>query len=185
MIEKNADNLKKLLADRATREDAGFAMSDEQALLVVSDSELLQVYLERWRSRTSDLLEASQGLNITASPKLAPPGYYQTQAGERWWDGEKWGALKQGLSAPETGANGVPGFVLGLLALFFVAVPIFALPLGIPGWVVSRKAQKRIPFGGRGRWAATTGLTLSIIAVSLTSLFMLLAIPGAWVANFG
>ena len=64
-------------------------------------------------------------------------------------------------------------------------MPIIALPLGIPGWVMSHKAMKRIPQGIKGRGLAIAGFVLAICAVCLTSLFMLLAILGILLANFG
>jgi uncharacterized membrane protein YidH (DUF202 family) len=79
----------------------------------------------------------------------------------------------------------MPGFVLGVLSIFFVTIPFLCLPLGIVGWVQSSKAVRRIPVGSAGRGLAVAGLVLSIIGVSLTTLFMLLAIPGAWQRNFG
>lgn len=79
----------------------------------------------------------------------------------------------------------VPGFVLGLVSVFFISVPVLCLPLSITGWVFAQKALRSLPAGTPGRGLALAGLILAIAATSITVLFMLLAIPGAIIHNFG
>lgn len=125
---------------------------------------------------------------MTDNSPTAPAGWYDNGAGsQQWWDGTQWGAPlapQQAIPGPNVPGR-VPGFVLGLLAAFFVAAPFLCLPLGIVGWVQSSKAMRRMPVGTPGRGLAVAGLVLSIGAVSVTTLLMLLAIPGAWQHNFG
>lgn len=113
------------------------------------------------------------------------PGWYNDGSGRRrWWTGTAWGEQFEVDAAPFVSSR-VPGFVLGLIAVLFIGLPIVCLPLGIVGWVQSAKALKAIPVGQMGRGLAMAGLILSIVAVSLTTLIMLLAIPGAYQHNFG
>lgn len=121
---------------------------------------------------------------------LPEAGWYDDGSGRnRYWDGAGWTAHYAPTVQPSTQQSPVPGrvsgFVCGLLGLLFVTMPIVALPLGIVGWVLSAKAQKRIRSGAAGAGLTVAGLVLSIIAVCLTSLFMFLAIPGAMMRNFG
>lgn len=127
---------------------------------------------------------------------LPPAGWYDDGSGrQRYWNGTGWtesyapSVPAKQVSIQQQPVMDVPGrtsgFVCGLIAAIFVAMPIVALPVGIPGWVLSAKAMKRLPEGSRGRGLAIAGLVLSICAVCLTSLFMLMAIPGALARNFG
>jgi hypothetical protein len=81
--------------------------------------------------------------------------------------------------------SGTPGFVLSLLGLIFVAGPIICLPLSITGLVLSRRAKDSLFEGQPGFKLANAGFVIGIVAICITSLFMLLAIPGAWQRNFG
>lgn len=77
------------------------------------------------------------------------------------------------------------GFVLGLLAALITPIPFICIPLAVVGWILSAKALRLMPAGVPGRGLALAGLILSIVAISLTVVFMLLAVPGAWQNNFG
>lgn len=119
-------------------------------------------------------------------------GWYQHADGAtRYWDGSIWveapGApARNGLQSSSVEVPGrVSGFVLGIFCVLVVTIPILSLPLGIIGIVQSRKATTRLVLGAPGRGMAVAGLILSICGVCITSLLMLAAIPGAWVANFG
>lgn len=81
--------------------------------------------------------------------------------------------------------SATPGFVLSLLGLIFIAVPLICLPLSITGIVMSRRAKGSLFEGQEGFKLANAGFVIGIVAVCITSLFMLLAIPGAWQHNFG
>lgn len=119
-----------------------------------------------------------------ATIRTAPPGWYRDGAGSaRWWTGIAWSepySAQPALSIP----GRIPGFVLGLIAALSTPIPLVCLPLGIVGWVQSAKALKVMPSGQQGRGLALAGFILSIAAVSLTTLFMLLAIPVAVERNF-
>ncbi len=120
-----------------------------------------------------------------------PPGWYDDQSGrKRWWDGTAWSDHFQPESlAPRpaipTTPGRIPGFVLGLISVFFIATPILCLPLSITGWVFAQKALGRIAIGAPGRGLALAGLILAIGATAITVFLMLLAIPGAIQHNFG
>lgn len=179
------EQFRESLRNKEARRRIRVHLSDEQVALVLSDPDLFTVTFSRW-----------QMYGLIAGTGADPFGPGPAALGA-------WERVDSGLLLPEepdnsdhhsreaTGSEGVDppgrvsGFVLGLLAVLFVAIPILALPLGISGWVNSNKALKALAFPARGRGLAIAGLTLSIVAVSLTSLFMLLAIPGAWVRNFG
>lgn len=77
------------------------------------------------------------------------------------------------------------GFVLSLIGAIFVAVPLICLPLSITGLVISQKRLKQLGSQNYGRGLAQAGLVIGWIAAGLTTLFMLLAIPGAYQHNFG
>lgn len=146
-----------------------------------------------------------QRSTMSSDAPLPPAGWYPSEAGgQRWWDGAQWSDRYSAAPAPapapsaaahapvvnpyETKAT-VPGrtagFVLGLIALLLVAIPIVCIPLGVVGWIQSAKALRLLPAETPGRGLAIAGLVLSIAAVGITSLFMLLAIPGAFERNFG
>lgn len=173
------------LRNKEARRRANVLLTDDQVALVLADPEMLEMYFVRWqRDRTL------AGTSAVAAPPVpvqtAPAGWYDVEGGlRRWWTGSEWGSYYSEAQALADPPGRTVGFVLGILAMVFVAAPFLALPLGIVGWVQSRKALRLLPVPTRGRGLAVAGLTLSIIAVSLTSLFMLLAIPGAWVRNFG
>lgn len=125
---------------------------------------------------------------MVENAETAKAGWYNDGTGrQRWWDGSQWtDSLAPVTVVQQASVPGrVPGFVLGLIAILFTTLPIVCLPLGIIGWVQSAKALKRLPSMTHGRGLAVAGLVLSIVAVSSTTLIMLLAIPGAWVHNFG
>jgi hypothetical protein len=81
--------------------------------------------------------------------------------------------------------SATPGFVLSLVGLVFVSVPLFCLTLSIIGIVMSRRVKSSLVEGQQGFKLANAGFVIGIVAVCITSLFMLLAIPGAWQHNFG
>ncbi len=81
--------------------------------------------------------------------------------------------------------SATPGFVLSLAGLCIVSVPILCLSLSITGVVMSRRARNSRFEGQHGYKLAIAGVVIGVIAISITSLFMLLAIPGAWQHNFG
>jgi len=179
------EQFRAVLRNLEARKRANINLTDEQAALVLEDDEVLTVYFDRWQR--DGRLSGTPGRSESATPvQMAPAGWYVVEGGtRRWWTGTTWGSYENVNAALVDPPGRVAGFVLGLLAMFFVAMPILALPLGIVGWVQSIKALRLLPVGTRGRGLAIAGLTISITATSLTSLFMLLAIPGAWVANFG
>jgi len=85
----------------------------------------------------------------------------------------------------ENQTSATPGFVLSLVGLLFVSVPLFSLTLSIIGIVMSRRVKSSLVEGQQGFKLANAGFVIGIVAVCITSLFMLLAIPGAWQHNFG
>lgn len=179
------DQFQATLRNKEARRRANVLLTDDQVALVLADSDMLQMYFERWK-RDGSLAGTSAAVAPPVPVQTAPAGWYPVEGGlSRWWTGSEWGSYKSESQAVTDPPGRVAGFVLGILAMFFVSVPFLALPLGIVGWVQSRKALKWLPVPTRGRGLAIAGLTLSIVAVSLTSLFMLLAIPGALVRNFG
>ena len=119
-----------------------------------------------------------------ANPPTA--GWYDDGSGRRrYWNGTIWTesyapATSASLVHQQNQVTNVPGrtsgFVCGLIALMFISVPIVALPVGIPGWVMSRKAMRSIPEGTSGRGLAVAGLVLSILAVCGTAFLMLIAV---------
>lgn len=118
------------------------------------------------------------------SPEI-PAGWYDDGSGKRrWWTGNAWTERLEEPPIPVVPGR-VLGFVLGLAAALFVAIPLLCLPLGIVGWVKSLKALRALPQGASGRGLAIAGLILAVAAVCLTTLFMILAIPGAFQHNFG
>jgi len=180
------------MGNATARRTVNIDLSDDQAALVFADQELLELYYRRWVKDRA----ISGASSIAVAPPPAPPaplsaqaaraGWYPVKDGRRrWWTGASWGAFES-VSVDAFDVPGrMSGFVLGLIAIFFVSLPIVALPLGIIGIVKSRKALRLLPTPTRGRGLAVAGIALSIVAVSLTSVFMLLAIPGALVRNFG
>ena len=119
-------------------------------------------------------------------------GWYPCTDGKmRYWNGEIWieapGAPAQHNTQPTP--TDVPGrvssFICGLFSVLLVTIPILSLPLGIVGIVQSRKATRIMILGTPGRGLAVAGQVMSICAVCVTSALMVIAIPGAWVANFG
>lgn len=126
----------------------------------------------------------------SAMKTLPKAGWYDDGSGRhRYWDGTGWTENYAPTVQPSLQQSPVPGrvsgFICGLLGLIFVAMPIIAVPLGVVGWVLSAKAWKRIPLGAPGAGLAIAGVVLSVCAISLASLLMLLAIPGAIMRNFG
>jgi hypothetical protein len=81
--------------------------------------------------------------------------------------------------------SSTPGFVLSIIGAVFVSAPIVCLPLSITGLVLSKKRLNFLNNKGPGTGLAKAGFIIGICAASLTTLFMLLAIPGAWQHNFG
>jgi hypothetical protein len=95
--------------------------------------------------------------------------------------------VKSTMSETKFGSqpSATPGFVLSLVGLLFVSVPLFCLTLSIIGIVMSRRVKNSLVEGQQGFKLANAGFVIGIVAVCITSLFMLLAIPGAWQHNFG
>lgn len=88
------------------------------------------------------------------------------------------------LASANTGSS-TPGFVLSIIGAVFVTVPLFCLPLSITGIVFSKKRLNQLGNQTSGRGLAKAGLIIGSIATGLTTLLMLLAIPGAYQHNFG
>lgn len=79
----------------------------------------------------------------------------------------------------------VSGFVCSLVAILFTTVPIVAAPLSILGIVQSSRALRGQPPAHRWRGLPVAGLITGIVALSITVVLMIMAIPGAAQANFG
>lgn len=88
------------------------------------------------------------------------------------------------LAAANEGSS-TAGFVLSIIGAVFVSVPLICLPLSITGLVLSKKRLNQLGSQTSGRGLAQAGLIIGSIAAGLTTLFMLLAIPGAYEHNFG
>lgn len=88
------------------------------------------------------------------------------------------------LSASDAGSS-TTGFVLSLIGAIFITVPLICLPLSITGLVLSKKRLNQLGAQTSGRGLAQAGLVIGSIAAGLTTLLMLLAIPGAYEHNFG
>lgn len=123
--------------------------------------------------------------NNESGPKA---GWYPDAVGrQRWWDGSRWtdnyaqGPAKSSVNVP----GRTLGFVCGLVAILFTTLPIVSIPLGIVGWVKSAKALKQFPAATPGRGLALAGQVLSIVALSLTFIIIMLALPGIAAKNFG
>lgn len=93
-------------------------------------------------------------------------------------------AASEKLAAVNKGSS-VTGFVLSLVGAVFVSAPIICLPLAITGLVLSKKRLNQLGSQRSGQGLAKAGLIIGSIAAGLTTLFMLLAIPGAVEHNFG
>lgn len=180
------EQFRESLKNREARRRIRVHLSDEQVALVLSDVDLFRVTFAKWQM--FGLIEGTGAAQLPP-PVAASPTRVSREESDALWNRQSENSeqkLRLSNARVEADPPGrVPGFVLGLLAMVFVAIPILALPLGISGWVNSNKALRALPFPASGRGLAIAGLTLSIVAVSLTSLFMVLAIPGAWVRNFG
>jgi predicted lysophospholipase L1 biosynthesis ABC-type transport system permease subunit len=118
---------------------------------------------------------------------MPAPGWYPSEGRQRWWDGQQWTENYGPQPLPAVGVvpGRIPGFVCGLIAMFFTTLPIVSIPLGVVGWVQSAKALRKLPAPSRGRGLSIAGLVLSILALSLTAIIILLALPGIIRANFG
>jgi hypothetical protein len=75
---------------------------------------------------------------------------------------------------------------LSIAALVMSFSPIICLALAIPALVMANGSARRESLEFQSVQIRTrSARILSVIAISLTVLFMVLAIPGAYVANFG
>ncbi len=125
---------------------------------------------------------------MTDATPPAVAGWYDDGSGrQRWWDGTGWteNYAPVAVAVPKPVPGRVPGFVCGLIAILFTTLPIVSIPLGIVGWVQSAKALKLLPTGTAGRGLSVAGMVLSIIALAITALIILVALPGIINANFG
>lgn len=125
---------------------------------------------------------------MSDTPQRPAAGWYDDGTGrQRWWDGAGWTEHYAPAAAAvlEPVPGRVPGFICGLIAILFTALPIASIPLGIVGWINSAKALKLLPPGTARRGLAVAGMVLSITALAITALIMVLALPGIVRANFG
>lgn len=171
---------KNILENDVARALVGVNLSRSDALWIAGDNDRLTAYFNKWNLDQRDngnVLVQTPAITPEIkppTPSVAPSLPYATP-------------LPLPLPQPQPAATGggAGGFVMSLVALVFVALPLLSLPLGILGLIFSRRFQKRALIGARGRRLATAGVILGISAISLTTLIMLLAIPGALVHNFG
>lgn len=157
----NIAQFRTMILNPAARQNAGVLLTDQEATWAAADpARLADAYLA-WLAAPAA---------TTVSPALAP---------------ERTASQNESFGDFTATPGRVSGFVLGIVALFFVTVPFLCLPPSITGIVLSTRAFRRIPPGGRGRTLAGWGVGLTIAATAITTLLMLLAIPGAIQRNFG
>jgi hypothetical protein len=153
------------LRNSIARAKLGLTMSGEEATWIADNEALSVAYYKRWLdSRLVPTIDAKD--HPAPVVPLATP--LDSALVTRWY------------ATP----GRTSGFVCGLIGVIFVAGPFLAIPLGIIGCVQSNKALRLIPYGADGRRLAVAGLTLSVIATSLSAFIMLLALPGAVERNF-
>lgn len=160
--ETDFEQFKSALGNSYARRQLGFDQNQAEANWILADEVVARIYYDRWVAHQSD----------------EPPPARQLPA-----------PALRGAPAAAPSRQDVPGrvsgFVLSIISVTFMTAPIFCLPLSVTGLVLSTKAMRAIPVGAAGRGLAVAGLTIGIATTSITTLLMLLAIPGAIQHNFG
>ncbi|ANP73019.1 DUF4190 domain-containing protein [Cryobacterium arcticum] len=166
--EMTFEQFKVSFGSTSSREALGYAMNQAEANWFLASEANLHAYYVKWLSEPRPA--------TAREPRPSP------RAGSPYTPQSTWA-----LPAPQLDFSRTPGrvggFILTILGIFFVTVPLICLPLSITGLVQSVRARNRIPPGAPGRGLTIAGVTIGIVAISLTSLLMLAAISGALLNN--
>ena len=152
-----------------SREALGYTMNQAEANWFLASEKNLYAFYVKWLSAPKPLKPTEPRPSpLTGSPPAPQVTWAST--------------------VPQHDFSSTPGrlggFILTVLGMLFVSVPLICLPLSITGLVQSAGALNEIPIGAPGRGLTVAGVTIGIVAISLTSLLMLVAIPGALLHNF-
>lgn len=182
MTNTTIEQFKMSLLNPVARQSLGLHFDEEEAAWIALDDERLAGAYAAWRG---GILSASlpRGGDGTAS---GATGVLTDGAAPR---GPAQRPVQMSASHDQVDYRNTPGrisgFTFSLISALFATFPIGCLPLAITGIVLSARALRRIPAGGRGRPLAQWGLGLGIAALSITALLVFLAVPGAIERNFG
>ncbi|WP_130176573.1 hypothetical protein [Cryobacterium sp. SO1] len=163
------EQFKASFGSTTSREALGYAMNQAEANWFLASETNLHAYYVKWLTDPKPAKPTEPRPSPRTSSPAAPHATWASPVSQRDFS-----------STP----GRLGGFVLTILSIFFVTVPLICLPLSITGLAQSVRARNRIPLGAPGRGLTIAGVTIGIVAISLTSLLMLAAIPGALLNNF-